>query len=296
MIGSVVAELRQEWLAEPPMDPEDQQAAERLIIGEQAGYGMVRRAKAAVSRLSGVVGCGWAPAGFWCGLRMSGALRRYRHSWRLGAGRPWLEEAFTAEGLPVAMRLGEPDGDGRRILQCPAVEMRVADSYAVDCLAGLLAGGLRKRFDDGWWIVLPRTGEVVRLLDCWGLSIRSAAGGIRVSVFYGRLLRDYLPPAVAESLSEERLDRAGDCPVLPILYAGLLWDPKPPHYYWPSSAKVLPWCISSQTRIHRGWNREFIYRASEILGVAHVPLQLRALLERWQSDNRFHHRLFTSRS
>jgi hypothetical protein len=73
--------------------------------------------------------------------------------------------------------------------------------------------------------------------------------------------------------------------LLAIIYAGLLWDPRPPHYHWPASASVLPWCASSQTRIRRGWSRECIHRASVLLGVAHIPLNLRALLERWRDEH-----------
>jgi hypothetical protein len=291
-IGSILAELKRQYLDDPPVDPADTAAAERLVRGQPAGHGMVRRGVAVVGRLRDLDGLDWATPGFWDGLRLAGALKPYRRSWRLSAHRPWLERAFSATTVPVAMRLGRADGDGRRILHCPAAWLPVGDPYAVDRLAGLLAGGLLRRYDDGWWIVLPRTPEVLRLVDAWGLSVREATwrdggprrsvtAGIRVSVFYGALLRDHLPPQVAAGFLAA--DRAGDCPLLAVTYAGLLWDPKAPHYHWPAAAGVLPWCIASQARIRRGWNREFVHRASVLLGIAHIPLNLRSLLERWSA-------------
>lgn len=330
VIGQVLAELRPMVTPQPP-DPVDLALAAALVHGDDvrqlaSSHGWpirrIRNRQAAAKRALRIVRlhtCGWATGGFWHGLRIAGAIRAHHGGWRLSPGRPWLMEALA--NAPVAISVGATDSKGRLYFSCPAAHMSATDPYAVDVLAGLLAGGLRRQYSDGWWIVLPRTAEVLRLLDTWGLSIRSvdwrdggawrpmgppsrhpsglpsvkltegnhtapmktATDGVRVSVFYAALLRDYLPPAVADGLSAERLDRAGDCPALPVIYAGLMWDPSPPHYNWPVSAKVLPWCICSQSRIRRGWGREFVTRASERMGIAHVPLQLRALLEEYRA-------------
>ena len=292
VIAQVLAELRP--MAEPqPPDPVDLALAVAMVHGLDPklvaasrgwSHRRVRNHVASAKRALGIVRlstCGWASGGFWSGLRLSGAIHRHHSGWRLGAGRPWLAAALA--DAPVKVSVGTTESNGRLRFSCPAGHLSPTDPIGVDVLAGVLAGGLRQEHDGGWWIVLPRTAEVLRLIDTWGLSCRTAVWrggeGVRVSVFYGRLLQDHLPAVVYDSVW---VGKAGDCPVLPVVYAGLLWDPSPPNYNWPHSAKVLPGCVCSQTRIRRGWGREFVMRAAERLGIAHVPLQLRALLEEYR--------------
>ena len=177
-----------------------------------------RQVKAVIPRLKGLDAdlMPWT-AGFWLGLRLSGALVLHGGYPRLQSGRPWLAEDL--ERLPFPGKLSPPDCQGRRWLtRCQAWRLPVTNNLGVDVLAGLLAGARREKALDGTWLVLPKTEPVTRLLTWWGVTPLSMAKGnspdeIRISPFYGVLLAGHMPVACATSML---VRRAGGCPLLPL--------------------------------------------------------------------------------
>ena len=244
--------------------------------------GCMKAAKAMVPRLDLDAKVAPWSGGFWHGLRLSGALVVHGRYPRLQAGRPWLEEDL--ERLPFPGRLSPPDHQGRRwLVRCHAWRLPVKDLFAPDVLAGLLAGARREERDDGIWLVLPNTEPVVNLLDWWQLSVME--GGttteLLVSPFYGATLSPHMPVACAMSMM---VRKAGGCPLLPMAIFNGLWGPggAKDGYLLPPRARLLPFLCSHPTRSRRGWSREFLYRASVKLGVDHIPLEQRRLLEKWR--------------
>jgi hypothetical protein len=222
--------------------------------------------------------------GFWHGLRLSGALVVHGGYPRLQSGRPWLAEDL--ERLPFPGHLSPPDNQGRRWLtRCHAWRLPVADLYAPDVLAGLLAGARREVQADGTWLLLPRSESVENLLGWWKLCVfpGSKAAELMVSPFYGALLASYMSVACGMSM---HVRRAGGCPLLPMAIYNLLHGPgtAAEGYLLPPKAGLLPYLPSHPTRARRGWDREFLWQASVKLGVHHIPREQRRLLEEWRTS------------
>lgn len=244
--------------------------------------GCMKAAKAMVPQLDLDARVSPWSGGFWHGLRLSGALVVHRGYPRLQTGHPWLEEDL--ERLPIPGRLSPPDHQGRRWLtRCHAWRLPVTDLYAPDVLAGLLAGARREVQADGTWLLLPRTESVERLLGWWHLLVveGKAADQLLVSPFYGAILSPHMPVACGMSMM---VRKAGGCPLLSMVIYNGLWGPggAKDGYLLPPKAGLLPYLCSHPTRARRGWTREFLYQASVKLGVAHVPLEQRKLLEAWR--------------
>ena len=244
--------------------------------------GCMRPAKAMVAQLEMDSEVAPWTGGFWRGLQLSGALVVHGGYPRVQVGRPWLEEDL--ERLPFPGRLSPPDHQGRRwLVHCHAWRLPVMDLYAPDVMAGLLVGARRQQHNDGIWLVLPRTKSVQNLLGWWHLSAMEgkAADELLVSPFYGVLLSPNMPAASAMSMM---VKKAGGCPLLPVALFNALWGPggAKEGYLLPPRAGLLPFLCSHPTRSRRGWSREFLYRASVRLGVHHIPLEQRRLLEAWR--------------
>jgi hypothetical protein len=248
--------------------------------------GCMKAAKSTVAQLELDAKVAPWTGSFWHGLRLSGALVMHGGYPRLRAGRPWLAEDL--ERLPFPGHLSPPDHQGRRwLVRCHAWRLPVTELYGPDVLAGLLAGARREVQADGTWLLLPRTESVMNLLGWWKLCVfpGSKAGELQVSPFYGALLASYMSVACGMSM---HVRRAGGCPLLPMTIYNALWGPggADEGYLLPPKAGLLPFLCSHPTRARRGWDREFLYQASVRLGVAHVPLEQRRLLEEWRSLNR----------
>lgn len=224
--------------------------------------------------------------GFWAGLRMSGALVVHGGYPRVLGGRPWLEQDL--EHLPFPGQLSPPDRKHRRwLVRCHAWRLPVRDRYAPDLLAGLLAGARREDQEDGMWLLLPRTKDVMQILAWWRLSVMPGDTDrkVMVSPFYGSLLESHMPPAAGRSMT---VMKAGACPLLSLAVYNVIWGPgrRRENYLMPPRAGLLPYLPSHATRSRNGWDREFLYQASVKLGVAHVPIEQRELLESWRAQNR----------
>jgi hypothetical protein len=169
------------------------------------------------------------------------------------------------------------------LTKCHAWRLPAKDLYAPDVLAGLLAGARRQQHNDGIWLSLPRTEAVARLLGWWHLSVMEGAtpNELLVSPFYGVLLSPHMPAACAMSMM---VKKAGACPLLPMVIYNMLYGPGNAEegYLLPPKAGLLPYLCSHPTRARRGWTREFLYQASVKLGVHHIPLEQRRLIEVWR--------------
>jgi hypothetical protein len=223
--------------------------------------------------------------GFWAGLRVSGTLVMHGGHPRILGGRPWLEEDL--ERLPFPGQLSPADYKGRRwLVRCHAWRLPVRDRYAPDLLAGLLAGARREDQDDGTWLVLPRTKDVMQILAWWRLSVVPGRTDreVMMSPFYGKLLEAHMPTATGRSMA---VKKAGGCPLLPLAVYNVVWGPgaSKDNYLLPPRAELLPYLQSHATRSRLGWDREFLFRASVRLGVSHVPVEQRKLLESWRARN-----------
>ena len=245
--------------------------------------GCMRSAKAMVPHLE--LDSEVAPwtGGFWHGLRLSGALVVHRGYPRLLVGCPWLEEDLERLAFPGHLSPADPEGR-RWLTKCHAWRLPVTDLYGADVLAGLLAGARREVQADGTWLLLPRTESVMNLLGWWKLCVfpGSKAGELLVSPFYGALLAPHMPVACAMSM---QVRKAGSCPLLPMVIYNLLYGPgtAAEGYLLPPKAGLLPYLPSHPTRARRGWSREFLWQASVRLGVSHIPLEQRRLLEEWRT-------------
>lgn len=219
-------------------------------------------------------------AGFWSGLRLSGALMVHGGHPRLRPGRPWL--AADLERLPFPGRLSPAEPSGWRwLVGCAAWRLPVADTLGADVLAGLLAGAQQVERADGLWLAVPMSGSTVRLLDYWGVSRVVEEDRILVSPFYAVLLSHLMPASCAASFT---VRRAGGCPLLPLATWEVVWGAGgPPHYLLPDRVGLLPFCCSHATRKRRGWTRDVLHREAVRLGVASPSQQMCKLLKRWRA-------------
>jgi len=222
-------------------------------------------------------------AGFWQGLRLSGALVVHGGHPRLQPGRPWLAEDL--ERLPFPGRLSTPDRQGRQwLIRCQAWRLPVANALSADVLAGLLAGARRETTADGIWLVVPHTESVLRLLSWWGVSMKKAVkeNELWVSPFYGVLLSGHMPVVCAQSML---VRRAGGCPLLPLaIWESTFGSGGPPSYLLPERAGALPFACGDATRKRHGWTRDFLHATAVHLGVAQASPEMRRLLKEWRAS------------
>ena len=213
--------------------------------------------------------------GFWRGLRLSGAVYQ---RWSETYIRPDL--AHLVEDLqswPYAGGLGQ-----RLNLKHSYIHrLQPTDIFSRSVLAGLLYGAFEVD-EDGWWLEVPRSPDVMVLLDAWKLSTTQSKDRLRVSAWYGLILNPWMPLAGACRLTS--LHHFGDCPLLPIVYHLLCWPTRgEDHWCWPTRSNwPLPASCSDVTRRKHGWNQEFVHRASTKMGLAHVPPRMREVLEFWR--------------
>lgn len=229
--------------------------------------------------------------GFWLGLRLSGAITEWSGRLELAPRRPWLESDLEHMSIPGGLRPPNKRR-ARSLIGCLAARLPPASELGADVLAGLLTGARRHEAEDGVWLTFPRNDRTLRLLDYYGISVvegrlPSRRGlvrmGLWISPFYGHLVNHLMPPTTGESMVLIR--HAGGCPVLPLAYWQVLHGAgdASQRYCNPPRAGLLPYLVSHSTRRRLGYSREFLYQASVRLGIAHVPLEMRQLINDWRN-------------
>lgn len=200
--------------------------------------------------VGGLKGCiatvregGWEPADetwtrdFVHGLKLAGALRRLDSPGSFyvpfPSRRRWLVESIEA-GLPVSCRgKGEFSIGG---LSAYAVrsfylgEMPASDPSGVGVLAGVLAGSMKVRKEDGLWLAMKRSDELEWLLGRWTVAHVEGKGLTKwnrqalTSPFYAAVFRWRMPDKAR--LWMEGTVKPAWCPLLPMAMWQMAFDEK----------------------------------------------------------------------
>ena len=231
----------------------------------------------------------WTP-GFLFGLRMSGALRREGNAWSIWV-RTHQELLSDMEAMPMPHRLEPKAGRNgvRRLRRCPAMLFPPSDPQGAEVVAGLFAGAVLREGQQGQWLELPATSEVMSLLEDWTVlcSRQRLFRGqpmVGVSPFFGALFAHMMPPRAMERVLNAK--RPAMCPLLPALY----WEwafCRRGQRMLPSN-DALPFACSRRTCFRRGWSRKDsrLHRQAIEAGICHVDPRLRELMVRWFEEHR----------
>ena len=201
---------------------------------------------------------GWEPIeGVWSrdfvhGLKLSGGLRRREDPGSFyipfPSKRKWLVEEIEG-GLPVSGH-----GCGERVMAggLPGyvvrgfflAEMPPSDPYSVGVLAGILAGSMKVRKDDGLWLAIRKSDEVESVLKRWTVAYRIGKGFtkwnamIMTSPFYAGVMRWRMPERAR--LWVERSVNPVWCPLLPMALWQMAFRGKDGEWGMPFPG-ALPW-------------------------------------------------------
>ncbi len=192
------------------------------------------------------------------------------------------EYAFSSSSR-IAMRL--------RLLwlrRCPAMWLPPADPQGPDVLAGMFAGSVVREDEDGQWLELPGTEEVMNLLTEWTIlfSARRSFRGrprIGVSPFFGALFARMMPINSRQRVL--RVARPAMCPLLPVLYWEWVFCRRGQRML--PSPRALPFGCSRRTLFRHGWGRRQtnLHRVAIETGICHITQGLRALMMRWFAEH-----------
>lgn len=222
--------------------------------------------------------------GFFRGLEMSGALRRYgRRSWWIW-GNSHRDLIRDMEGMEVFNRLERNSGRNgiRRLRRCPATFLPAEPCDGDAVVAGLFSGAVLRRIEDDDWMVLPGSGDVTGILGKWGILWRPGSRyrgreTIKVSPFYAPLFIDVMPTHTLAGLLAVR--RPAMCPFLPAIYWDLsLSEPGLPIAPF---AGALPFSCSPRSFRRWGWKRQAMHLTGIRMGIPRVEPRLRHRLQAW---------------
>jgi len=177
---------------------------------------------------------GWDPEGgvwsrdFVHGLKLSGALRKREDSGSFyipfPSRRQWLVESIEA-GLPVSC-VGSGESAMSGGLRGYVVrgfylgEMPPSDPCGVGVVAGMLAGSMKVRKEDGLWLVIRRSEEAEWVLGRWTVAYKVGKGFtkwndvILTSPFYAAVFRWRMPDLARPWI--EKTVKPAWCPLLPM--------------------------------------------------------------------------------
>ena len=220
---------------------------------------------------------------FWCGLKLSGALKKSVGTefviWEKGHG-DLIEDLIE---MPLMKRL-EPTASRsglRRLRRCYAAYLPPVDPLGAAVLAGLLTGAALHEANDETWLNVPDNEAVRAFLNGWGLPFRTARlhgrNRLLVSPLFGVLVAHLMPPHSARRMLA--IKRAGDCPYL----SAVLWEMALSRRYCPYMpfATALPYGCSKATFFRKGWHRADLHKAGWLSFGIRISDRFRAVLVTW---------------
>lgn len=252
--------------------------------GVSAVYLRISRGNLGIEDQLGV----WTP-GLFYGLRLAGALRRYRGwSWAIWeVGRSELVADLADMPFPHKLEPRLRPDAMRRLRRCPVSHLGCVDPQDKSVVAGLFAGAVIKTIRNERWLVLPGDAQVKALLDSWTIKYDDAGlfrgePRIKVSPFYAALVTHAMPPKSAGRILNLR--RAGMCPLLPLVYWELAFAGKGRRYL--PHADALPFGISRRTFHRLRYKRRDLHRTAVCeMRIVRPDRRLRELLDKWLEEH-----------
>ena len=221
---------------------------------------------------------------FWCGLRLSGAIRKGPGTELNVWEKPRRELMADLSEMPLMHRL-EPKpskGGQRRLRRCYAAFLPAEDKTGRSVLAGLFAGAVLRNGGDGVWLELPDGEEVRAVLNEWGmpfLPFERPKGRriVHISPLFALLVVHLMPPNSAIRI--RAIKKAGGCPFLSVVLWEMAIGRKNRRYMpFPSA---LPFGCSKATFFRHRWRRRDLHKIGWLeLGIR-MPTGLRELLTEW---------------